>query len=302
MTVDDGIPVIVNPAARSARSGDWMPRIRDLSPRVRLCPTDRPGHARELARGLASAGAPVVVAAGGDGTINEVVNGLAEAAADSPGGAATLGILATGTMNVFAAELGLPGAHRLTRAWEIIERGNRRSVDLWQANERFFVQLAGVGLDAEIIRGTSWEQKKLLGPLSYVVSAAHLLAETHRRLRVRHPQGADVEGVLVLLGSGQRYGGPFRLFRSADPADGLLDVIVLKEAHYVDLLELLTAASFTGFENCVEVEYFQAETLEVVGVDDGSASGVPVQVDGDLAGETPVVFRPAPRRLDVIVP
>ena len=101
-----------------------------------------------------------IVAAGGDGTINEVVNGIA-------GSDAALGLLPMGTMNVFATELGLP-SYDLNRCWEIIKAEHTRLIDLPSANGKHFVQLAGVGLDAQVVKETSLALKRNFGPLSYL--------------------------------------------------------------------------------------------------------------------------------------
>jgi diacylglycerol kinase family enzyme len=115
--------------------------LQALSPRVVLHPTRAAGDARRIAAELSAAGEPMVVAAGGDGTINEVVNGLADAGRAE----VALGLLPSGTMNVFAMDLGLPSG-RLDECWAAIERGNVRKIDLWQANGTHFVQLAGSAL------------------------------------------------------------------------------------------------------------------------------------------------------------
>ncbi|CAN5471055.1 diacylglycerol kinase family lipid kinase [soil metagenome] len=290
------IPVILNPSARSERSRSLASRIRALSDNVRVYETTGPGHARELASQFARGGEPKVVAAGGDGTINEVVNGLAEGGLER---GSSLGLLPTGTMNVFATELGIPSSHRLADCWEIIEGDCTARVDLWCINDHYFVQLAGVGLDADIIKETTWDRKKAFGPLSYVMSAAQLFAKDPPKVVVRHPEGADVEGAIVLLGNGQRYGGPFRIFRNASNSDGLLDCIVIKEPSYPQFLELLAAASLTGFENAQTVDYFQTDSLTI---ESAGPAPVAVEADGDLVGETPVTVRKAAWPIKVLVP
>ena len=127
-----------------------------------------PGEAEALARNAVEEGFVRIVAAGGDGTVNHVANGIA-------GTNAALGLLPLGTVNVFAMELGLP-AHNLQGCWSIIEDGNVRLVDLPSANGKHFVQLAGVGLDAQVVKETSLAFKRSFGPLSYLISAAQIAA------------------------------------------------------------------------------------------------------------------------------
>ena len=122
-----------------------------------------------------------IVAAGGDGTVNEVLNGLG----DAPDGfaRARLGVLPLGTVNVFARELEIP--LRIERAWEILQRGRETRIDLprveFSANgvrqKRYFVQLAGAGLDARAIELVDWSHKKKAGPLAYVIAGLKALRE-----------------------------------------------------------------------------------------------------------------------------
>ena len=122
------ILVILNPAARGERAKALRDKIASLSHHVLVRSTSSPGDARGLAARAVSQGYGTIVAAGGDGTINEVVNGIGSA-----GAAVQFGILPVGTMNVFAAELGIP-QNNLGKAWQVIEAGCSRLVDLPQAN------------------------------------------------------------------------------------------------------------------------------------------------------------------------
>jgi diacylglycerol kinase (ATP) len=281
----DDILVILNPAARSERARNVWERIESL-PRARVRPTQAPGDARKFAREAADAGIRTVVAAGGDGTINDVVNGLA-------GSDTALGILPVGTMNVFAAELGLP--NDLEEAWEIIEAGYTRSIDVAQANDHSFVQLAGIGFDAQVVERTSWNFKKNFGPLSYLVSAAQIAAEKPPKIVVECEE-RTWEGSFVLIGNGRFYGAPIKVFKDAKLDDGLLDVLILRNLGYLDLARYLTGI-FTGTHTDFEdVEYFQSPALYV-----RSEQEVPVEVDGELIGKLPVQFQIGPRKLRVVV-
>ncbi len=282
------IMVILNPAARSAKAAGLLGEIETL---VRgeavVALSSEPGDARRLAREAALSGAQVVVAAGGDGTVNDVLNGIA-------GTGATLGILPTGTMNVFATELGLP--RNLREAWAAIRNGDSREIDLPRASGHAFVQMAGVGLDAQALQSTSWEAKRNLGPLSYVISAAQVAARKPPTLRVK-AEGAEHEGSFVLIGNGRFYGGPFPVFPNARLDDGLLDVILFERVGHLDLIRYLQAALFGKHIDMPDVTYLQTRALSVA-----SESDVPVEVDGEVVGRVPVDFECEPRGLRVIVP
>ena len=229
------------------------------------------------------------MAAGGDGTINEVVNGIA-------GSGATLGLMPMGTMNVFANELGLP-ANDLGRCWEIIRGGQTRLIDLPMANQKHFVQLAGVGLDAQVVKETSLPFKRNFGPLSYLISAAQIAGRRPPRLSIESEDAITEEGSFVLVGNGRLYGGPFPFFKHAIIDDGLLDVLVFKNLGYIELIKYLQNVIFTSDITTREVEYFQTRRLCV-----SSAEDVPVELDGELVGSCPVEFRMLSRRLRVLAP
>jgi diacylglycerol kinase (ATP) len=289
------VPVIINPAANSTRAAAQLERVRRLEPAPEVHLTEGTGHARVLAAELAAAGHPIVVAAGGDGTVNEVVAGIAEhnVRVTDPARHTGLGVLPVGTMNVFAYELSLPGRD-LELCWELITSGRQREIDLWQANDEFFVQLAGVGLDAAIVQETSWELKKRFGPLSYVMSAARVLGREAPLLEIEAPNRPTLFGSIVLVGNGRHYGGPVPVFREASNSDGLLDVIILHEQRALEVFQFLSALTMTGYAECGDIDYLQLPSFRVT-----SAHEVPYELDGELGKMTPVDFKPAPFRLKV---
>lgn len=281
--------VILNPAARSDRARQWEDRLRAICSDASICATLHSGDAETQARRAVTEGFEQIVAAGGDGTINEVVNGL-------DGADVAFGLMPLGTMNVFANELGLP-ANDLGRCWEIIRDGQTRLVDLPTANGKHFVQLAGVGLDAQVVKETSLKFKRSFGPLSYLISAAQIAGRRPPRLLIEAEEAATEEGSFVLVGNGRLYGGPFPFFKHAVIDDGLLDVLVFKQLGYVELIKYLQNVIFTSDITTREVEYFQTRRLRV-----SSAEEVPVELDGELVGACPVEFRMPNLRLKVLVP
>jgi YegS/Rv2252/BmrU family lipid kinase len=281
--------VILNPAANSDRAMRARARVEALAHNCTVCATSRAGEAEVLARHAVKEGFERVVAAGGDGTIHEVVNGLA-------GTETTLGLLPIGTVNVFAMELGLP-SNNLDLCWNIIEGDKTRLIDLPSANDKYFVQLAGVGLDAQVVQETSATLKRNFGPLSYLISAAQIAARKPPRLIVESPDTAVEEGSFVLIGNGRRYGGPFPFFKQAVIDDGLLDVIIFKQLGYLDIINYLQKVFFSSEIRLPEVEYFQTERIRIT-----SEQEVPVELDGEVVGSCPVDFQMRERRLRVLAP
>ena len=213
-----------------------------------------------------------------------------------PGSDATLGLLPMGTMNVFATELGLP-THDLKRCWNIIERGNTRLVDLPSANGKHFAQLAGVGLDAQVVKETSMAMKRSFGPLSYLIQAAQIAARVPPRLVIESENASIDEGSFVLIGNGRLYGGPFPFFKHAVLDDGLFDVVVFKRLGYLEIIRYLQNVLFSSEIRAPEVEYFQTRQLRVT-----SDQDVPVELDGELVGACPVEFRVQKQSLRVLAP
>lgn len=285
--------IILNPAARGERASALVEEIRALArDQADLLLTHEKGQARQLARDAVAEGYTRVVAAGGDGTINEVVNGLA-------GSQAALGLLPTGTMNVFAKELGIP--RNLRACWEIIRAGHTREIDLPLANGHAFVQLAGIGLDAQIVQETSWASKKTFGPLSYLLCATQVAMRKPPLLRVHGtlPQSAayvEHEGSFVLLGNGRYYGGPFPVFRKARIDDRRLDVLIFKNLGILDVMRYLQNIALGTHLHLKDVVYFQAESLNVTSAD----GDIPVEVDGEVIGQLPVAFSFHPKRLKIL--
>lgn len=292
------IPVILNPAARSTQAAARENAIRSLSPAPELVLTSGPGQATELAEKLAREGHPLIVAAGGDGTMNEVLQGICRVNAERPSGEkhTALGVLPVGTMNVFSLELGLP-SQDITACWRQISSGDRKEIDLWMANQQYFVQLAGVGFDAEIIQETSWESKKRFGPLSYVMSAAQVLTRKPPLLSVHVEGRPALHGSVVLVGAGRHYGGPVPVFPKASNQDGLLDVLIFRGLGGWEFAQMLRAILEGGYEPAEDIDYLQLRDFTVT-----AEPQAPLEVDGELAGEgTPVLFQPAPFRLQIAV-
>ncbi len=281
--------VILNPAARGQRASRWRQRVETITRGAILCSTACPGEAEALARNAVHEGFEKIVAAGGDGTINEVANGLA-------GSDAALGLLPLGTMNVFATELGLP-TQDLEGCWRVIQDTHTRAIDLPSANGKHFVQLAGVGLDAQVVKETSLAAKRNFGPLSYLMNAAQIAARQPPRLTVESDSSRTDEGSFVLVGNGRRYGGPFPFFKRALIDDGLLDVLVFKRLNYFEMIRYMQDVIFSAQITSPEVEYFQTRSLRVT-----SETDVPFEVDGELTGTCPVLFETGRRKLNVLAP
>lgn len=286
-------PLILNPRAKSEKGRRALKFIMAYATRFIIHATRSREEAIALARQFAADGEPLVIAAGGDGTLNAVIEGLA-------GSATVLGVFPTGTMNVFAREMGIP-YDRLANALEVIDGGHHKEVDLFAMNGAPFVQMAGVGFDAQVIEETSWQRKKRLGPLAYVLTAIKVLRAEPPVLEVDGGDGRDRRGVALLVGNGVLYGGQFPFFKNARNDDGLLDVILFKEPGWQIVKDCLVGLIKGGIDaNWVgdSVECFQAERLTVTAREE-----VPVEVDGEWWGRSrKMTFQSSGRKLRVLAP
>jgi diacylglycerol kinase (ATP) len=281
--------IIFNPAAKGEKAGFLHSKLKTITAGATIVTTERVGQAEPLAAQAVEKGFTTIVAAGGDGTVNAVINGIADSEA-------TLGILPIGTMNVFGYEIGLP-INQIRQCWEIIQGGNTRCLDLGLANDQYFVQLAGVGLDAQAVADTDLELRRKVGPLSYILAAAEVITRPPPVLTVAADGSPSVEGCFVLIGNGRHYGGPLSLFKAAENNDGLLDVIVFRRQGYLDVLRYLQGILFGNYSELADVEYLQTRRLTVHG-----QTSTPVEIDGEVLMRTPVEFRIAPAKLHVLAP
>ncbi len=282
--------VILNPRAGVLDTArDWKKRVESVVGHWPIRVTSHAGEAEALTKHAVKEGFGFIVAAGGDGTVNQVANGIG-------GSNVVLGILPLGTVNVFAMEIGLP-SNDLQLCRDIIAAGNIRLVDLPSANKKYFVQLGGVGLDAQAVKETSLAFKRSIGPLSYLISAAQIAARQPPNLVIESEDASTCEGSFVLIGNGRFYGGPFPFFKHAVIDDGLLDVVVFKQLGYLEIIKYLHDVVFSSDIRVPEIEYFQARGLRIT-----SKQDVPVELDGELAGNCPVEFQMHEKTLRVLVP
>jgi len=286
-------PLILNPKAKSEKGRRALKFIMANATRFTIYATRSREDAIELAQKFVADSEELVIAAGGDGTLNAVIEGLS-------GSRTALGVFPTGTMNVFAREMGIP-YDKLENAMEVIDNGHSEEVDLFAMNGTPFVQMAGVGFDAQVIEETTWESKKRLGPLAYLFAATKVLRVKPPTLRVKCADGRELEGVALLVGNGSLYGGQFPLFKNASNTDNLLDVVVFKEAGYQFVKDSLTGLLKGGIDlhsHGDSVEYVQAAGLKVTCDEE-----VPVEVDGELWGRSSEIdFSPTGRTLRVFTP
>ncbi|HXG46690.1 MAG TPA: diacylglycerol kinase family protein [Methylomirabilota bacterium] len=294
------IAVIFNPVARGGRAIRFRPLLDRLKQDCDLHPTNGPGSARALAANAVANGYQTVVAAGGDGTVNEVLNGMADA--DEGFERARLAVLPLGTVNVFAAELRIPS--RPLEAWSVIRAEREIRFDVVRADycdggrpiRRYFVQMAGAGWDARAVGIVDWGLKQRMGRLAYVAAALRALTPPLPRVQVECG-GRRAEGELVLLGNGRFYAGGWVLFPAASPRDGLVEVTVIPRLNPLGMVRAMGGLLTRRLYSVGGARHLRGAAARLT-----SAGPTPFHLEGELAGTVPANFTVEPARLRVIVP
>ena len=295
-----GTCIIFNPTARGEKARKFRRYLEETRCDWEMKPTTCAGDARRLAREAVGSGFETIVAAGGDGTLNEVLNGMA----DAPGGfeAARLGVLPLGTINVFARELRLPldinkVCPVLDAAREIrIDAGCAEFTREGRPEKRWFLQLAGAGLDARSVELVNWEIKKKAGPAAYVIAGLQALTGDRPRIQI-HNGSQSASGDLVLIGNGRFYGGSFPLFHKSDLQDGLLDAVVFEKIDWSALPGMLWDFAWGKYFKEGAATYLQGKEFRLA-----SDSPASLQLEGELTGALPATISVVPRALRVVVP
>jgi len=289
---------------------------------VALRETSRPLEATELARHAVNRGARVVIAAGGDGTVNEVANGLVNTDA-------ALGVLPVGTTNSWALQMGIPALNpmlpgtqvvkmiaaleeRIARplpanyyrkvlldAARVLVEGHTIAVDMGELSGRYFLMWAGIGFDAASAKSISLKEKRALGSWAYVLSAmgaAYRYSGTDVWLNL-DGRVVKVNTPLIVVSNIQLYGGMVEIGAKACVNDAKLDVCIFKgDGFFTFVQHAMKVLSHRHLQD-PKVEYYQCRELVVE-----SARSLPVHVDGEPFTRTPVAIHTVPSSLKVIVP
>lgn len=296
MTAARRLAAVFNPTSGGGKFRRELPQImsslRSLGFAVDELATEAPGHAIELARGAAEDRYDVVCAVGGDGTVNEVVNGIA-------GTGVTLAVVPTGTVNVLALELGIPLDP--PDACRLAAQGHAIDVDLGRAGERYFALMAGAGFDAAVVAAMNPMFKRALQEAAFALQGLRVfLTEDFPLIRVE--SGAETaEGYFVVVGNSSNYGGSFGITPIADMRDGLLDVCVLTDKSFLQFAHYWVAAFLSSHMRHPKVEYFRSERVRL-SLAEGESGEVLVQTDGEVAGALPMECVVVPRGLNVVTP
>lgn len=289
------IGVIFNPRSgrpreRQASVSRFASLLRESGRVVQVFPTEGPDHATELAREAVRQGCDLVVAHGGDGTMNEVLQGVA-------GSEATLGLWPGGTANLLAHEIKFPA--RIPDVIERIKRGRVERVTAGRANGRYFLLMVGVGLDAEVAGSVDPELKRRIGKGAFAVSTLRFVWNWNLEpFRVHLPGGEEMVGRFVVAGNARAYGGGFRLTPRADLMDPHLDLCIFTSELRMDYLKIALASLFGGHHEMSGVAYRKVDRCRITSAGRTDAR---IQMDGEVTGNLPLTLEAVPEAVRLLV-
>jgi diacylglycerol kinase (ATP) len=291
-----GISVILNPSAGSAADlDDIVTRIGRLrGAEIRL--TSKPGSAARLAKTALRKGRELIIAAGGDGTLNEVINGIGENLGD-----AAVGLIPLGTGNDFARTIGVPAD--IEEAIDLIRAGETRAVDLVRVTSdavRYFVNVSAGGFSGLVNEKLTAEMKKTWGPLAYLRSAAAALPELRgyqTTLAFDNAESLRIELYNVVVANGRYVAGGTLIAPDASIDDGLLDIVLIPKRPATELAVLAAQVALGTHLSSETVVFRRASKLTV-----NSSPGMWFNVDGELVGNEPARFEILSRALRFIAP
>ncbi len=284
--------VIINPvSSRICYPGrlQWMrEELARHGCQVSVCSTTAPLEATALARRAVGEGNELVISVGGDGTLNEVINGLV-------GSRVRLGIIPAGLSNVLALELGIPDD--LDAAVGIITGGHTRRIDLGVVNKRYFSVMISIGLDAEAVRIVNPTLKKFIKRYAYHVAGLKAVMTFRPHPFTLLLDGKrELTGYAAVISNARFYGGLHQITPSARIDDGCLHCCLFGKGNRRDYLRYFWGVLRKNHHTLPDVTIVRAKTIRV------DAPGLPLQADGDYIGRTPARIELLPGALTVLVP
>lgn len=286
------VAAIVNPSTRilAARLIAMLEAACPPGVALDIYRTTETGQAVRLAK-AASTTASIVIAVGGDGTVADVVTGLA-------GTPAILGIIPAGSTNITAQELGIP-ARAADAATLIFSPHRVRVMDVGRCGDRRFLHMAGAGLDSHFFQRTSRALKRRIGWLAYLPAAIIALRQPAAQFTVEvDDQSLSVRSPLVLVANGGAIISPvFRLHPDVRSDDGWLDVLVFTASEPLPVIRTIWGFVTGSLATSPYLVHLRGRSVWI-----GSEPGLPVQLDGDVVTQTPATFSIEPGGIGVVAP
>jgi diacylglycerol kinase (ATP) len=294
---------LVNPASDNGKTGKRWPELARRASALGLTGetlfSERPGHLIELARGAVDNGAKLVVAVGGDGTLNEVVNGIAGRDVD-------LATIPLGTGMDFVRTYGIPT--KFEDAVRVALTGNPRTIDAghvkyrtWAGDEaeRWFANVGSVGMSGAVAQRANGMSKALGGKVTFFYALTRVFLEWQNTEVTVRTDETERHGRMhdVIVANGNWHGGGMKLAPDAAPDDGAFDVVLIGDVSKVDFLTTAPKLYKGAHVHHPKVEVLRAKHVEV-----DAPETLPIELEGEQVGTTPVTFDVVPGALRVRVP
>ncbi len=284
-------PVAFKASSRKVATASYY--LQSKGYEVEVLFTDRKGDAEALSRKAIEKSPSLIIAAGGDGTFNEVINGIA-------GSEIPMAILPLGITNVLAKELGIP--ETVKGSMDIAIKGVQRVVSLGKITlkqgspkVRCFCMMAGIGFDAMTVFSINKTFKKISGKGAHIYSGLKVLSHFHPAELTFTIGEKSYSGFSAVIGKGAKYGGHFKITPDARLTDPNLYICIFKGKKRFDILRYIFGVMTKSHLSFKDVEYLMTQKIQI----DGSAH---VQIDGDYLGMTPAIIETAPETVKLVYP
>lgn len=298
---------IINPSSGRQNFKDNLNQIAGklimdkIVPTIDVFYTKKKDDAKNRVALLSEGEYDFVVAVGGDGTLNEVVNGLIISGSNTP-----LAIISSGTVNDFANYLKLPGASEVDRFCEMIKNFKTKKVDAGKINDEYFINVIAGGILTDIAYKVPKDRKAIFGKMAYYVEGALELPKQFfgdlMHLEFEVGDETRQEDVTVFIVANSRSVGGFKdAIPMASVTDGKLDILILKKVEFYQVSNLLFKFLQGEHPQHPSIEYIQADEIKIREV--GDKTDISIDYDGELLeGGLPIDIKVIPKALNIIVP
>lgn len=293
---------IINPSSGRQNFLDMVEGIigrlimKQLVSHIDVVYTEKQEDAKKSAMSIQKGQYDFVTAVGGDGTLNEVINGVILSETQTP-----IAVISAGTVNDFATYLNLP--QNIEDFCHMIEKFQYKEVDVGKVNDQYFVNVLAGGLLTDVGYKVPKELKAVMGKMAYYVEGAKDLPKNlFKTMRLKFESeeyNQEVEALVFIVANSRSVGGFKNMASQASVSDGLLDVLVLRKVDILNSLDLLIKILQGDHIKHPSVDYFQTKQLKIT--DLGEKDSVTVDYDGEFFGELPVEVKVIPKAIRILI-
>ena len=292
------IDIICNPSSGKQKFQenikDIKNKLQNNGSNVEIFYTEKKYDAKNFAINSCNGSTDLIISVGGDGTLNEIINGLMESDRKIP-----LAIYPTGTVNDFATYFQI--STKVQSFYEMLQRQKEKSVDVGKANGHYFINVAAGGAITEVAHKASSDSKTILGRMAYILEGARDFPnQIFKPSSVKITIDGEVieKEILFLLVANTRYVGGFKqLMNRAETDDGQLDLFIVEKIPIADFINIFLKAINGNHLNHPKVYYKKAENIEIE-----ADPAMEMDIDGEYLGKTPVKISVHKKAINILIP